>query len=148
MGIINMIQKIKQIHTKDMVMVKIGKFYHCYGKDAVIMMYLFGYKLQQKDQIFFSGFPSQVLNKVKATLENKKINYLILDRRNNYEVDETQSFRNLNNYEEIYEKAKKYKTEKTHIEAIYKTLIEKIGKEGNIENIKEIEKVLSERRKV
>ena len=31
MGVINIVQTVKQIHKSDVVLVKIGKFYHVYG---------------------------------------------------------------------------------------------------------------------
>ena len=37
-----------------------------------------------------------------------KINYINVDRRNNYEVDEKSDNKNLNKYDEIFEKAKQY----------------------------------------
>ena len=47
MGIINMVKTIKQIHKNDIVFVKIGKFYHIYGKDSYIISYFFGYQLKK-----------------------------------------------------------------------------------------------------
>ena len=41
MGILTMVKNIKQIHEKDIVLFKIGKFYYCYGKDAYIISYFF-----------------------------------------------------------------------------------------------------------
>ena len=37
MGIINIIKVVKQVHKEDVVLVKIGKFYQVYGKDAYII---------------------------------------------------------------------------------------------------------------
>ena len=148
MGIINIMQRIKQIHSKDIVVVKIGKFYQCYGKDAIILAYLFGYKLQTKDNIPFCGFPMQTENKVRANLEQKKTNYIIVNRRNNYEVEDSINFKNLNTYEEIYKKAKEYISVKERIEKIYNTLIKSIGEKDNAKIIKEIEEILNERGKI
>ena len=44
MSLANMVRTIKQIHPEDVVLIKIGVFYHAYGKDAYIISYLFGYK--------------------------------------------------------------------------------------------------------
>ena len=94
-----MIKGIKQIHSKDVVLVKIGKFYYCYGKDAYMISYFFDYKLNLVENIIYScGFPSQSLSKVIAKLENKKISYLIADRRNNYEVEEKKKNKKQNYY--------------------------------------------------
>ena len=46
-------------------------------------------------------------NKIISKLEEKKINYLILDRRNNYEEDEKSNNKNLNTYSKIMIPAKK-----------------------------------------
>ena len=60
------------------------------------------------DGIVSCGFPIESINKIMAKLENKKINYLIVDRRNNYDVDEFYDNKNLNTYNQTYEKAKQY----------------------------------------
>ena len=52
------------------------------------------------------GFPEVAINKVKAKLEEKKINYAIYDRRSNYEEEENCDFKNLNTYNKYSEKAK------------------------------------------
>lgn len=90
------------------------------------------------------SFPKSAYNKVIAGLENKRINYLLLDKRNNYEVDERSDNKNLNQYEEIYNKAKEKIATKMRIEKIYKELEEKQDREL----ISIIEKVIYERRKV
>lgn len=51
-----------------------------------------------------------------AKLENKKINYLIVDRRNNYDVDEFYDNKNLNTYNQTYEKAKQYINSKHRVD--------------------------------
>ena len=135
MSILIMIKGIKQIHNKDIVLVKIGKFYYCYGKDAYIISYFFGYKLNLIENIAYScGFPSQSLSKVIAKLENKKINYIIVDRRNNYEVEERENYKNLNSYDIYFRKAKEKIGTKLRIQKINNYLL------GNSENnrIKEV----------
>ena len=135
MSILTMIKGIKQIHNKDIVLVKIGKFYYCYGKDAYIISYFFGYKLNLVENTIYScGFPSQSLSKVIAKLENKKINYIIVDRRNNYEVEERENYKNLNSYDIYFRKAKEKIGTKLRIQKINNYLL------GNSENnrIKEV----------
>ena len=74
MGIINMIRTIKEIHQCDVVFVKIGKFYHTYGKDSYIISYFFGYQLKKVENTNTCAFPHNSLNKVIAKLEeNKKV---------------------------------------------------------------------------
>ena len=74
-----------------------------------------------------SGVYQQITNDVTGTY--KKINYLIVDRRNNYEVDERLDNKNLNNYTKYFEKAKKYISYKTRIDNINNFLLENIDKE-------------------
>ena len=40
MGIINMVANIKEVHKEYVLLVKIGSFYYCYGRDAYIISYL------------------------------------------------------------------------------------------------------------
>ncbi len=47
MGVENIIQVVKKVHTEYIVLVKEGSFYHIYGKDAYIISYLFGYKIKK-----------------------------------------------------------------------------------------------------
>ena len=148
MGIRTIIEAIKQVHDADIVLVKIGEFYQVYGKDSYIVSYLFGYKLKQMEGISMCGFPLVSLNKVIAKLEQKKINYLIVDRRNNYEVDEYSNNKNLNNYWEYFEKARKYVNYKIRIDNINKFMLDNIDKEDFKNIIIKMEEIINERRKV
>lgn len=143
MATITMIRTIKKIHPKDVVLVKIGDFYHVYGKDSYILSYLMGYKLNIIEGNCSScGFPKKSLPKIEATLENKKINYIVVDRRNNYDVDESSDNKNLNSYDEEFEKAHKFINMKKRINKIYENLITNINKENIKEKICNIEKIL------
>lgn len=123
MGVVNIVSTVKQIHKEYIVLVKIGKFYSAYGKDAVILSYIFQYKVKYvENNIQSVGFPEGALNKVLAKLEEFKINYLILDRRNDYEVDEKSNNKNLNKYNDYYNKAKEYVKYKIKLDDIYEYL--------------------------
>lgn len=148
MGIVNMVQTIKEIHKLDIVFVKIGNFYHVYGKDSYIISYLFEYKLKKVENVSMCGFPMSSMNKIIAKLEESKINYLIVDRKNNYEVDEKSDNGNLNNYAKYFEKAKKYVNYKTRIDNIYDFLIEKIDEENFKNIIMQMEEFINEGRKI
>ena len=53
------------------------------------MSYLFNYKLKKFEGKYVTcGFPLDSISKIMAKLEEKKINYIILDRRNIYEEEE------------------------------------------------------------
>ena len=119
MAVLTIIKTIKSIHPESIVLVKIGKFYNVYGRDSYIMYYLFGYKLKEIENISTCGFPVDSINKVMAKLENTKINYLLIDRRNNYDVDQMLDNKNLNTYIKTYEKAKEYINAKNRVNKIY-----------------------------
>ena len=94
------------------------------------------------------GFPESSKNRVIAKIEEKKMNYIILDRRNNYEVEEINDNKNLNTYSKYFEKARKYINYKIRIDKINNFLIENIGNESFKEIISKMEEIIDERRKV
>lgn len=128
MEVNKMIKTIKQIHKEDILMIKVGTFYHVYGKDAYIISYIFDYKLKEEKDTYVAGFPINSLNKVMAHLEELKINYITLDKRNNYDIEEQSNNKNLNNYAKYYEKARKQITYKIRVEKIYNYMKENINK--------------------
>lgn len=150
MGTINIIRNIKEVHRDDIILIRIGKFYYSYGKDAYILSYIFGYKLIQinGENTYSCAFPEQSFPKVTAWLENKKINYIVVDRRNNYDVEEKSDNKNLNCYQDWLEKAKRYVTIKRRIENISNYLLVHIEDEATKEKIEQMEEIIDERRKV
>lgn len=149
MGVVNIVSTVKQIHKEYVVLVKIGKFYSAYGKDAVILSYIFRYKVKYvENNVQSVGFPEGALNKVISKLEELKINYLILDRRNNYEVDEKSNNKNLNKYDDYYNKAKEYVKYKIKLDDIYEYLSFNIKEKYSKDIIIKVEKEINERRKI
>ncbi len=149
MSMITMIKPIKQVHNKDVVLFKIGSFYHAYGRDSYILSYLFGYKLKKIEENYTTcGFPTDNISKIMAKLEDKKINYITIDKRNNYEVEEKSNNGNLNKYDEVYEKARKYVNLKRRIDDIYESLLEDIENDNIKEKVIQIEEVIYEGRKI
>lgn len=113
------------------------------------MSYLFGYKIKDingKDKE--CGFPITALNKVMAKLEEKKINYLVLDRRNNYDVDYKEDYKSLNQYDFFYKKANRYVNYKKRIDNINEYLNLNIENEEISKILYSMEDVIYERRKV
>ena len=141
MAVITIIKTIKTIHPESIALVKVGKFYNVYGKDSYILSYLFGYRLKEVENVSTCGFPVESLHKILNKLENKKINYLLLDRRNNYDVDEILDNKNLNAYTKTYEKAKEYINSKNRVNQINDYLLHNLN---NKKIINEIEKVIEE----
>ena len=98
------------------------------------------------DGIVSCGFPIESINKIMAKLENKKINYLIVDRRNNYDVDEFYDNKNLNTYNQTYEKAKQYINSKHRVDKIYQYLIHNLNNKKLINQMEKV--IINEGRKV
>ena len=86
----NTIKIIKEIHPNDIIFLKVGQFYHCYGRDAVIISYLFNYSVKKINNNYDCGFPITAINKIKTRIEDQKISYLVINKADNYEVYETE----------------------------------------------------------
>lgn len=140
-----MVNEIKEIHSKDVCLFKVGTFYHAYGRDACIMSYLFGYKIKELgDNHRECGFPISTVNKVVAKLQNSSINYLLIDRRNDYDVDEKEDYKENNKYAKVYEKANKYVNCKKRIESINQYLEENIEKDDITKTLAKMEEIMYE----
>ena len=140
----------KEIHEKDVVLLRVGTFYIADGKDAYIVSYLFGYKIKPVDSTNYasSGFPVGSINKIKSALESRKINYVLLNKSDNYEVEEFDDNKDLNRYEEIYDKAHKYIRLKDRISDINNYLIDNVNKNNIKEILFKIEDIIDESRQV
>ena len=148
MSVINMARTIKEIHPRDLICYKVGAFYNCFGKDAYVLSYVFKYKIKKDSKIATCGFPKGGLVKAMAKLEQNKINYLIIDTRNNYDVDYKMDFKNLNTYEEKLKKAKKYVKRIEKINKIQENLEENVENDNIEETIKRIEEIVYANRKI
>lgn len=147
-GVITIVKEAKQIHPKDIMLIKVGGFYRAYGKDACILSNLFNYKIKQEEDIIICGFPTKVISKVSAQLENKKINYRILDSRDNYNVEEKTDFKNLNTYDKQYQASRIYVNNQRRIDDIYEYLC-KNSKKENLKNLlKEMEELIYAKGKI
>lgn len=141
MGIVNMAKNIKEVHPKFLICYKTGAFYNAYDKDAYILSYLFDYKIKEIEKnVSVSGFPRNAIVKVMAKLERQKINYMIVDTRNNYYVDSKEEYRNLNRYDEVFEQSHKIVNIRKRINKISEIL----EKEADLEKIRKIEKIIYE----
>ena len=144
MSTINMAKNIKQIHPDYVVIYKMGLFYNTYGKDSYIISANCDYALKTKDNVISCGFPKQNINKVKTRLEDKKVNYILLDPRNNYDVDEKSDNKNLNRYEEELKKSYLIIKQKNKIKSIKERLELYIGKKEFKDIIRKVENILDE----
>lgn len=144
-----MIKTIKEVHPKYVCMFKIGAFYHVYNRDSYILSYLFNYKIKDLGNNHKEcGFPENALPKVMTKLENNKINYLVIDRRNNYDVDQQEDYKDLNKYENYYEKSNKHINHKFRIENITQFLNDNINEKDFTKILGKMEEIIYERGEV
>ena len=142
-------ENIRKLYPESVLCYCIGNFYECFGRDAYIMAYLFGYKITHiKDNIPLVGFPKKAISKVQAKLEQKKINYLFLDVRNNYDVDYESDNKNLNEYNKVFFVASNNIKLQNRIEKLSNELIKSINEPEIKEKLDKIEEIIYEGRKV
>ena len=112
--------------NKSLVLRKVGGFYQTFDYDALIISYLFNYKVNN----YRCGFPINVLNKVTNVLEEKKINYLVKGDEEIFKI-----FKKDNNYSKYLEKARIKDNINNRVNSILKKLEEM--------DASELEKVLT-----
>lgn len=142
MGTINIVKTMKMVHPSCVIIVKIGNFYHVYGKDAYIFAYLLEYKITEKEGIPHCGFPISSISKVENMLEKHKINYISVDRRNNYDEEEKYINKQENKYDVIFQKAQKTIETILRIQRINQMLNDNKNNENINKILDEIEKVI------
>ena len=72
MGIMQMAQKIKQIHPDYVLIFKIGAFCNTFGKDSYIIASNFNYNIKRIKNIATCGFSKKVLRKSCFNIGRKK----------------------------------------------------------------------------
>ena len=145
MSVVNMAKNIKQVHEDYIICYKVGSFYQCYDKDTYLLSNIFDYKIKRVNlNTLVCGFPQNAISKVMAKLEREKINYIILDTRNNYDIEYKVDNGNLNKYNQKFEQSRKSLNIKIRVDKISETLI----KEKNIDKLRNIEKLIYEDRKI
>ncbi len=147
-GAITIVKEAKKIHQNDIMLVKIGGFYRTYGRDAYILSNLFGYKTKKENEIITCGFPIKSIAKIISKLENKKINYMILDSRDNYNIEEKMDFKNLNTYDKQYQTSKIYVNNQRRIDNICDYLSKNSKKENLKYLLKEVEELIYAKGKI
>lgn len=147
MAFIEIAKKIKETHPSALTIFKSGSFYKVYGKDAYIISNLFGYSLQLiSENVYICGFPLKSIYSVVSKLEDKKVNYIIFDPKNDYNVEEKKEFSNLNTYEEELKRAYTINKHKNDINKIVEDLEYFIDKPNFKEIVRKIEDYLDESR--
>lgn len=149
MSIMNMAKNIKQIHPDSVICYRTGKFYSAYGKDCYILSDIFNYKINKiQNDIPRCGFPINATKRVMAKLEERKIDYIFLDVKNNYDIEEKISNGNLNKYTKVLEKSYKKVKTKSKIENIMDILKSQIDEPNFIDKLNKIEDIINEKWKI
>ena len=126
----NNARKINELNKeKTLQLYKIGKFYNIYGDDAIILNYLFGYKILIDGKVVF---PESALIKVINTIEDKKIDYQIINKDGN---DVIKKYGNFNSYNKILKQALEYRNIKSRVERIQELI-------NNISDIAILERII------
>ena len=73
--------KYKLDYRNYLILIKIGSFYECFEKDALIINKLFYYKLKRINNSFKLGFPIKAIDKIILKLNEENINYLVVDEK-------------------------------------------------------------------
>lgn len=138
---IEIVKNIKQIHPNTILCFKVGNFYHCYGKDTYIMSYLFGYNISKsKEENLICGFPVRSISKVLAKLEQNKVDYITIEPRNRYDIEEKQEFNNSNKYEDILKRANKFVRIKKKMQILTEEILKNLDDEQTINKKSESQK--------
>ena len=137
-----MIQTTKSLYPEYLCLFKIGTFYCAYNRDAYIMSYLFKYKIREKKDEKEVGFPVDSINKIKARLEQEKINYILVETSTEYDVTEKQDLNNSNKYNEIYAKARNYINYKLRVDAVYKIMLDMINEKDFRKTLAKVEEIV------
>lgn len=149
MSVVNMAKNIKKIHPDFLIFYKVGSFIQCFGKDTYIVWHLLGYQIKEtKDGIPTCGFPQKAMPKVCVKMERQKINYMLIDTRNNYDVDEKVEYGNLNTYGKILEIAHNQAKIQKRIQKIEETLLGETEKETMLKKLEKIEEIVYESGKI
>lgn len=73
--------KNKIDYREFVIMIKYGNFYEIFDKDAIIINKELNYKLSKISDTVKCGFPVSSIDKVLNILENKKINYIVIENK-------------------------------------------------------------------
>lgn len=114
-----------------LVFMKVGNFYQTFDDDAVIMNYLFGYKIKDNRV----GFPISSFNKIINKLDKSNINYFIDDIEKRFDN---------NNYSSLLEKSNDILELKIDFDNIYSYLYSNIERKYIRRVVNKIKDVIDE----
>ena len=140
MSLESVIWSIKGKYQEYILLIKIGAFYHSYGKDAYILSYLLGYKRKSfGNNSSTCGFPNNTLAFVESKLEDAKVNYVVIDKAQQSKVEKVIDLKTENRYTEIYNKAYKNIQIQERALNVYNYILDNIENENIKRKLEEIE---------
>lgn len=123
MKITEIYQEYKEKYPEYIILMKIGKFYEVYFEDTKIIHMLTGYRISKTtSDIFRLGFPLNSFMKVTKEFEKRKINYLVLEKVESYQVTLKKRFQK-NQYIQFYSKCEKDYEIHKRIDKVYQILL-------------------------
>jgi len=142
----SIIETIEKEFPNYVIIFERGGFCNVYHEDSYIIGYLMNYKVKELGDGVTCGFPKNSLNKVISILENKKINYILLDRRHCYEEENKIKYKD-NKYSEYYSMSYKYITMQKRLDNITKYVLDNIENELAVKLVNKCEVYINETRK-
>lgn len=127
----------KNDYKEYILIIKSGNFYISINNDATIMNKIFKYKIIQTTNLIKIGFPINSLNKVLTELDNKTINYVVIDN----EIIEKQKQKN-NQYSKYLTSYDKYQIYISRINKINEILKDNLTNKNISQIINNIESIL------
>lgn len=127
----------KRQYNNYIILFKQGNFYLSMNDDALILNNLFNYKVNVISDFIKVGFPLKTIDKVIPLLEEKNVNFIIVDK----EIVEKKKYSN-NNYFNFLNKDSNYEFIINRINKIDQTLKDNLLNK-NIENVlNDIERII------
>lgn len=123
MNLVKLSGFLKNEYKNSCILIKSGIFYQSFNDDAILLNYIFKYKLNSINNTQFKiGFPISNINDVIRILNNEKVNYVIYDNKMNIV---TKKFKN-NMYNNMLIISKENLSNEIKIEQIIVRLKEKM----------------------
>lgn len=130
MKLVEVNNELRNNYKNTVIIMKYGNFYRCFYNNALIMNYIFNYKINETR----IGFPISIINNVINTLDELNIGYLIYNKENDIKYNIHKD----NNYEVYLEKAIEKNNRDNMIKELNDNIIYLLNKDiSNYNKIKE-----------
>lgn len=90
MRLIDINNKLRNEYRNTVILMKYGNFYRCFYNNAIVVGYIFNYKLHDNKV----GFPINIIDNIECKLDKYSIDYLIYNNSKNIRF----VYHEINNY--------------------------------------------------